>query len=129
MHLSFILGMLVVVAILIVAIVLLLVKKDTKEQTENMKKNEEYISMSVELIRKIHSKTQNELLRNKAEQICDMLQASPRQSREDIKVIEEEILNKLSFLDIYISEQNEEVIGAKMDEIQELIKYRNESLK
>lgn len=129
MHLSFILGMLVVVAVLVVAIVLFLAKNDTKNQTENMKKNGEYIRMSVELIRKIRNKTQNELLHNKAEQICDILQASPQQSREDVKVIEEEILNKLSFLDIYISEQNEEVIGAKMDEIQGLIKYRNDSLK
>ena len=129
MHLSFILGMLGVVAILIVAIVLFLAKNDTKNQTENMKRNEEYIRMSVELIRKIRNKTQSELLRNKAEQICDILQASPQQSREDVKVIEEEILNKLSFLDIYISEQNEEVIGTKMDEIQGLIKYRNDSLK
>ena len=129
MHLSFILGMLVVVAILIVAIVLFLAKNDTKNQTENMKRNEEYIRMSVELIRKIRNKTQSELLRNKAEQIYDILQASPQQSREDVKVIEEEILNKLSFLDIYISEQNEEVIGTKMDEIQGLIKYRNDSLK
>lgn len=129
MHLSFILGMLVVVAVLIVAIVLLLAKNDTKNQTENMKKSGEYIRMSVELIRKIRNKTQNELLRNKAEQICDILQASPQQSREDVKVIEEEILNKLSFLDIYISEQNDEIIRTKMDEIQGLIKYRNESLK
>lgn len=129
MHLSFILGMLIVVAILIVAIVLLLAKNDTKNQTENMKKNGEYIRMSVELIRKIRNKTQKELLRNKAEQICDILQSSPQQSREDVKVIEEEILNKLSFLDIYISEQNDEIIRTKMDEIQGLIKYRNESLK
>lgn len=129
MHLSFILGMLIVVAVLIVAIVLFLAKSDTKNQTENMKKNGEYIRMSVELIRKIRNKTQNELLHNKAEQICDILQASPQQSREDVKVIEEEILNKLSFLDIYISEQNDEIIRTKMDEIQGLIKYRNESLK
>lgn len=129
MHVSFILGLIFLFAIFIVVIVRLFIKKDIGNQTENANKNQEYIKMSSELMRKVRDKTQNKLLHKKAEQICDLLQASPHQSREDIKMTEEEILNKISFLDIYISEESDEMIEAKMDEIRKLIQYRNESLK
>lgn len=129
MQVSLVLGLIFCLIIFVAMIAFLLIKRNIRSQTENSNRNQEYIRMSSELMRKVRDKTQNKLLHKKAEEIYDLLQASPHQSREDIKVTEEEILNKLSFLDIYISEENDEMIEAKLDEIQKLIQYRNESLK
>lgn len=129
MQVSLVLGLILCLIIFVAVIAFLLIKRNIRSQTENSNRNQEYIRMSSELMRKVRDKTQNKLLHKKAEEIYDLLQASPHQSREDIKVTEEEILNKLSFLDIYISEENDEMIEAKLDEIQKLIQYRNESLK
>lgn len=126
---SFGFGLILFFIILVVIIIVVLVKRDIGKQEKTMKQEREYVNMSVVMMAGIRDRIQEASLQKKADQICDILRASPYHSGDESKVLEDEILNKLSFLQLYISEQDCDEVEENLNELQRLIKARNENVK
>ena len=123
------LGMIVLLIVLVVVIAAILVKKDIGKQEKIIKKDKEYINISLEMMQDIRDKLPDSSLQKKAGQLCDILKASPVRSGKEIKAVEDEIMKKLSFLQIFAAEQSNEEIEKILDELQRLMNARNENAK
>lgn len=122
-------GMILLLVVLVVVIIALLVKRDIGKQEKNLKKDKEYISISLKMMQEIRDKLPDSSLQKKAGQLCDILKASPVRSGEEVKAVEDEIMKKLSFLQIFAAEQSSEEIEKMLDELHRLMNARNENAK